>query len=87
MAKKVRSVKKRTVKKRPVKKVLKKAPKWHAVHLKGSFMLMAIVGFLVTAYLIFPENTTWGMAFLLVFGAMFVASIISMTKEPLPEEK
>ena len=62
----------------------KKAPeKWHAVPLKGSFMVIAIIGFLVTTYLI--HNTNYRFAFMLVFIAMFIASLISMTKAPTPQ--
>ena len=64
---------------------VKKAPqKWHAVPLKGSFMVLSIIGFLVTAYLIYPKNKDYGLAFMIVFIAMFIASLISMTKSPTP---
>ena len=58
---------------------------WHPAPLKGSFMVFAIVGFLTTLYLIYPRYTTWGVAFMIVFTAMFIASIISMTKAPVVE--
>lgn len=59
----------------------KKAPeKWHAVPLKGSFMVMSIIGFLITAYLI--EDITYKTTFMIVFIAMFIASMISMTQAP-----
>ena len=54
-----------------------------AVPLKGSFMLLAIVGFFVSAYLVYPKNVSYGFAFMLVFTAMFFASLISMTKAPI----
>ncbi len=57
--------------------------KWHASPLKGSFMVTSIVGLLVTAYMIKSLNIR--ISLLLVFGAMFVASIISMTKAPIPQ--
>jgi len=63
------------------KSSLKKAlPKWHAVPLKGSFMVLSIIGFLITAYLI--EDATYKTTFLIVFIAMFIASMVSMTKAP-----
>ncbi|HLD40414.1 MAG TPA: hypothetical protein VJB13_04710 [Candidatus Nanoarchaeia archaeon] len=62
----------------------KKVPqKWHAVPLKGSFMVMSIIGFLITAYMI--HDTNYKFAFMLVFIAMFVASLVSMTKAPVLE--
>ena len=61
----------------------KRPPKWHAVPLKGSFMVLAIVGFFVSAYMVYPANKSYGVAFLLVFTAMFIASLISMTKAPV----
>ncbi|HLC81032.1 MAG TPA: hypothetical protein VJH68_00060 [Candidatus Nanoarchaeia archaeon] len=55
-----------------------KIQEWKAVPLKGSFMVLALLGFFISAFLI--TDSAWRLAFLLVFTAMFVASIISMTK-------
>ena len=63
----------------------KEAQKWHAVPLKGSFMIFAMIGFLVSMYLF--TNPAWRLAFLIVFTAMFIASIISMTKAETILEK
>ncbi|HLD80355.1 MAG TPA: hypothetical protein VJA18_07405 [Candidatus Nanoarchaeia archaeon] len=60
-------------------------PKWHAVPLKGSFMVLSIMGFLITAYLVYPKSTNYGFAFMVVFIAMFIASMVSMTKAPISE--
>ena len=54
--------------------------KWHAVPLKGSFMVMSMFGFIITFFLI--KDTNFRFAFMLVFIAMFIASLISMTKAP-----
>ena len=59
--------------------------KWHAGPVKGSFMVLSMVGFLVSLYLV--ENINYKTAFLLVFIAMFIASIISMTHAPIMNEK
>jgi hypothetical protein len=70
------------------KKVTKKTSfpqKWHAGPVKGSFMVMSMVGFLVSLYLV--ENINYKTAFILVFIAMFIASIISMTHAPIMNEK
>lgn len=58
-----------------------KPQKWHAVPLKGSFMLISILGFFITIYLV--QNLSYKIAFALVFAAMFIASVISMTKAPI----
>lgn len=55
--------------------------KWHAVPLKGSFMVLSILGFLISAYLI--SNKDYRITFMIVFGVMFVASLVSMTKAPV----
>ena len=60
--------------------------KWHAVPLKGSFMLTAMLGFLISVYWVYPNNKSYVFTFLLVFAAMFVASLISMTKAPIVEK-
>lgn len=59
---------------------------WHAVPLKSSFMLSAILGFLISAYYVYPQSKNYGLAFMVVFTAMFVAAIISMTKAPVPDK-
>ncbi len=79
------------VKKRRVSKAAKIAAKpkrqfvWQYVPLKGSFMVLAMLGFLISAYLVYPQSMTYGIAFMLLFTIMFIAAIISMTKAPLVE--
>ncbi len=70
------------VKKR-VNKVIRPTKKWHAGPLKGSFMALAIVGFLITIYIVSPRSYNFGIALSLVFIAMFIASVISMTQAPV----
>ena len=58
------------------------------VPLKSSFMLTSIVGFLVSALFVYNQlgYKSWGFTFMLFFGAMFIASLISMTYSPtMPE--
>ena len=74
---------KKTVKKS--RKVQATPKKWYATPLKSSFMVIAILGFLITTYLIYPNNPDYGISFMLVFIAMFIASMISMTKAPVIE--
>ncbi|MBU0471086.1 MAG: hypothetical protein KKF89_03110 [Nanoarchaeota archaeon] len=54
--------------------------------LPSSFMLFSMFGFIASAFLLTSVIKTWAFAFLLVFVAMFIASIISMSKAPLEEE-
>jgi hypothetical protein len=80
---------KKSVKKSKARKVkspsVKSSKKWHAVPLKSSFMALSIIGFLISAYMVYPVNTDYGLAFLIVFGLMFVASLVSMSKAPILE--
>ena len=50
--------------------------------LSGGYMLTSIVGFLISAFYIFPSSYKWGFTFVLFFVLMFVASLISMTYAP-----
>lgn len=59
--------------------------RWHAAPLKGSFMVTAMLGFLISAYYVFPQSFNLGIALMLIFAAMFIASLISMTKAPVIE--
>jgi len=58
------------------------------VPLKGSFMVTAIVGFLISLLYVYRQlgNKTWGFTFMLFFAAMFVASVISTTYSPVMPE-
>ncbi|MAG60680.1 hypothetical protein CL619_02730 [archaeon] len=61
----------------------KKDRRWHAVPLSASFMVTAILGFVISVYWVYPQSTKFGFAFGLVFVLMFIASLISMTKAPV----
>ena len=54
--------------------------------LPSTFMLTAIVGFLTSVILVYPNSASWGFAFALVFVFMFAASLISMTHAPIGPE-
>ena len=60
--------------------------KWHAVPLKGSFMASAMLGFFISAYYVYPKTYNFGIAFMIIFGLMFIAALISMTKAPVVNE-
>lgn len=75
--------KRKPVKKKIIEQKIKKPLKrWHPTPLKGSFMVLAIVGFLVTAYIVYPISFNFGVAFMVLFGVMFLASLISMGQAP-----
>lgn len=64
----------------------KRSPKkWTPTPLKGSFMALAIVGFLITVYIVYPISFNFGIAFMTIFIVMFIASLISMGQAPLPK--
>lgn len=90
MAKKKRSVKKKS-KKKSVKKIPSKKIKvvkhvLRIVPLKKSFMITSILGFFISIFSIYRAYPSWGLAFAIVFAAMFIASLISMTYAPLEEK-
>ena len=47
--------------------------------LSSGFMLTSIVGFFVSALLVYKYTESWGVAFMIFFVMMFIASVISMT--------
>tara|TARA_Y100000031_G_C7935084_1_gene254499 strand:- start:100 stop:333 length:234 start_codon:yes stop_codon:yes gene_type:complete len=61
--------------------------KWQAAPLKGSFMITSILGIFISIYWVFPQSIQYGIAFIIVFTAMFIASLISMSKAPVINEK
>jgi len=50
--------------------------------LTGSFMLASMLGFGISLVWVYPQSQSFGIAFMIVFAAMFVASIISLTYAP-----
>ena len=54
--------------------------------LNTSFMVAAMVGFLVSVLYIPRFSLNWAFAFGLVFTCMFVASLISMVSGPETEQ-
>lgn len=60
---------------------------WKPAPLPSSFMLTAILGLVFTMYIILPISTDFAIAFMIIFSAMFIASLISMSKAPVVEFK
>lgn len=56
--------------------------KWTPAPLPASFMLTAILGFIISALWVFPLSYNWGLAFVIFFSIMFITSIINMTRAP-----
>ena len=64
--------------------------------LKGTFMIISILGFILSVlYLydfkdaqgnIYPWAPTWGLTFAIIFAIMFIASVFSMTYAPIEAE-
>ncbi len=60
---------------------------WHPTPLKGSFMLISMIGILTSYYLVLPRSLNFGVSFMIIFITMFIASLISMTKAPIIDER
>ncbi len=54
--------------------------------LKTSFLVISMIGFLVSSLYISKISRTWAFAFGLLFTLMFVASLIAMVKAT-PDEQ
>ena len=54
--------------------------------LKTSFLVLSMIGFLISALYIPKFSLTWAFAFGIVFTIMFVASLIAMVKAS-PDEQ
>jgi len=61
-------------------------PKFKIAPLSGTFMITAILGFLISTIYIFPKSNPWGLAFSILFAIMFVAAMISTTYAPVEAE-
>ena len=79
--------KNKVVKKKSVSAPKKMPKHWQAAPLKGSFMITAILGIFISTYWVYPQNIKYGIAFIFVFVAMFISSLISMTKAPIINER
>ena len=47
--------------------------------INSAFMASSILGILIGLMYVYPINSDWGVAFVIVFGIMFIAAIVSMT--------
>ena len=47
--------------------------------LSGGYMAASILGIFISLMYVYKQSPDWGVTFTIVFGIMFVASIVSMT--------
>lgn len=47
--------------------------------LDSSFMAISIIGFFISIFFVLPLSISWGTTFILFFGIMFIASMVSMS--------
>ncbi len=57
-----------------------------AAPLSSSFMLAAILGFLISTLYVWKQSKAFGFAFAIIFAIMFVASLVSMRRAPVEAE-
>lgn len=50
--------------------------------LPTSFMTISIIGFLFSAFIVWPINIQWGFTLCLIFVVWFVASVYNFTHAP-----
>lgn len=53
------------------------------IELKDSFMLLGILGFLLSVYFIVPWDASIGIAMTIVFLGIIIANLVSMKKAPI----
>jgi len=68
------------VRRRSKKRSVAPPLKWTAAPLPGSFMVLSLLGLIISAFYLFPLSYNWGIAFLILFVLMFVAALISMVE-------
>jgi len=59
---------------------------FQAAPLSSSFMLASIIGFLISVLYVWKLEKSFGFTFAIIFGVMFVASIVSMGHAPVEAE-
>lgn len=55
------------------------------IPLSSSFMVTAIIGFIISWIYVYPRSPSWGFTFMLFFMIMIIAALISMTNVSLKE--
>ncbi len=57
--------------------------RFKAAPLSSGYMLASMFGLIVSVLVIMDLSRPWGLTFALIFGLMFIASLISMTHAPV----
>ena len=57
------------------------------VPLPHEWMLIAIIGFFITVFMVWDASKTWGFTLAVFFLIMFIASIVSISGAGLSEEE
>jgi len=60
--------------------------RFRAAPLSSGFLLTSILGFIITIFYFNKINQSFAFTFLLIFGIMFIAALISMAKAPVEAE-
>lgn len=60
--------------------------KFQAAPLSSGFFFVSILGLLISLFSWDDFGATWSFTFIVFFGAMFIASLISMRKAPIEAE-
>jgi len=47
--------------------------------LSGGYMLSSMIGIIVSIFYVYKKSADWAITFTIIFGIMFVASVISMS--------
>jgi multisubunit Na+/H+ antiporter MnhB subunit len=55
------------------------ARKFKFAPLSGGYMATSMLGILISLMYVYNQSPDWGITFTMIFGIMFVASVISMT--------
>lgn len=58
---------------------IKMARKFRFAPLSGGYMAASMLGGLISLMYVYPKSPDWGITFTIIFGIMFVSSMISMT--------
>lgn len=53
--------------------------KFRFAPLSGGYMAASILGIFISLMYVYRQSSDWGVTFTVIFGIMFVASVISMT--------
>jgi multisubunit Na+/H+ antiporter MnhB subunit len=53
--------------------------KFRFAPLSGGYMAASILGIFISMMYVYEKSPDWGVTFTVIFGIMFIASVVSMT--------